>query len=232
MQPLPEVRAAADALSALIGGLDLLRGLEVLAEAAAALVPSIVGVSLTIVVDDEPFTVTATDAETAAVDAVLYLQDGPCLDAATGQEGVVVGDSLDEDRWRLDRQAASATGVRASLSLPLGGAGGQTPGAINLYAADPHAFEGKESLLAEVFQTPAEAFVTNADLGFMTREAAKQLPERIDNKAKVDQAVGVLSVLLGWSPDVARRRLRDAAGKAGTPVAKVADVLVTMAASE
>ena len=121
--------------------------------------------------------------------------------------------------------------MRASLSLPLGGAGGQTPGAINVYASDPHAFEGKESLLAEAFQTPADAFVTNADLGFSTRGAARQLPERIEEKAEVDQAAGVLSALLGWSPDEARRRLRDAAGKAGTPVAKVADVLVTMAAS-
>ena len=104
-------------------------------------------------------------------------------------------------------------------------------GRAAIYAADPHAFKGKESLLAEAFQTPADAFVTNADLSFSTREAARQLPERIEEKARVDQAAGVLSAVLGWSPDDARRRLRDAAGRAGTPVAKVADVLITMAAS-
>ena len=118
--------------------------------------------------------------------------------------------------------------MRASLSLPLGGAGGQIPGAINLYAAEPHAFKGKERLLAEAFQTPAENFVTNADLSFMTREAARRLPDQMEDRAKVDQASGMLSVMLGWSPDEARTRLRSAAGTAGTPVATVAEVLITM----
>ncbi len=228
MQPLPEVRAAADALAALTGDLDVLRGLEILSEAAVALIPSVIGVSLTIVVDDEPFTVTATDEATAAVDAVQYLDGGPCLDAATDQDAIMVGDLLDEERWQLYRHAASASGVRASLSLPLGGAGGPIPGAINLYASEPDAFKGKEKLLAEAFQTSAKDFITNADLSFMTREAARRLPEQMEDKAKVDQATGMLSVMLGWSPDEARTRLRSAAGKAGTPVAKVADLLITM----
>ena len=228
MQPLPEVRAAADALAALTDDLDVLRGLEILSEAAVALIPSVIGVSLTIVVDGEPFTVTATDEATGAVDAVQYLDGGPCLDAATDQGAIMVGDLLDEERWQLYPHAAPASGVRASLSLPLGGAGGPIPGAINLYAGEPHAFTGKERLLAEAFQTPAESFVTNADLSFMTREAARRLPEQMEDKAKVDQASGMLSVMLGWSPDEARTRLRSAAGKAGTPVATVADVLITM----
>ena len=228
MKPLPEVRAAADALAALTDDLDVLRGLEILSEAAVALIPSVIGVSLTIVVDGEPFTVTATDEATGAVDAVQYLDGGPCLDAASDQDAIMVGDLLDEERWQLYRDAVSPSGVRASLSLPLGGAGGPIPGAINLYAAEPHAFKGKERLLAEAFQTPAEDFITNADLSFMTREAARRLPEQMEDKAKVDQATGMLSVMLGWSPDEARTRLRAAAGKAGTPVSKVADLLITM----
>ena len=190
MQPLPEVRAAADALAALTGDMDVLRGLEILSEAAEALIPSVIGVSLTIVVDDEPFTVTATDAATAAVDAVQYLDRGPCLDAATDQDAIMVGDLLDEERWQVYRHAASASGVRASLSLPLGGAGGPIPGAINLYAAEPHAFKGKERLLAEAFQTSAEDFITNADLSFMTREAARRLPEQMEDKARSTKPPG------------------------------------------
>ena len=228
MQPLPEVRAAADALSALTGELDLLSGLDTLAQVAVSLVPSVVGVSLTIVVDGEPFTVTATDERTGALDAVQYLHGGPCLEATDAQAPVVVDDVLDERRWQLYGQAASAGGVRASLSLPLGGAGGRTPGAINLYAAEPDAFAGKEPLLAEVFQTPTEEFVTNADLSFSTREAARRLPEQLAEKARVDQAAGMLSTLLGWTPDEARQRLRAAAVRAGTPVAAVAHAVVSL----
>ena len=143
----------------------------------------------------------------------------------------MVGDVLDEERWQLYRHAATSAGVRASLSLPLGGAGGQIPGAINLYAAEPQAFAGKESVLSEAFQTPAEYFVRNADLSFRTREAAQRLPAQLQDRAKVDQATGMLSAMLGWSPDQARNRLRVAAEKAGTPVAAVADVLISMTAA-
>ena len=229
MQPLPEVRAAADQLNAATEGLDLLHGLGVLADVATFLVPSIVGVSLTIVIDGDPLTVTATSDAMGVLDAAQYLDGGPCLQAAGPEREVVdVGDVLDEQRWQLYRQAASAQGVRASLSLPLGGAGGRTPGAINLYASDPGAFRGKERLLAEAFQTPADEFVTNADLSFMTRDAARRLPEDLRTKAQLDRAAGVLGGLLGWPLDEARERLRSAAGRARTPIDQVADLIVAL----
>lgn len=228
MQPLPEVRAAAERLSAITGDLDLLQGLEILSQVTGALIPSTVGVSLTVVLDGEPFTVTATSEDIAALDAAQYLDGGPCVDGAAQAEPVVVGDVLDEERWQLYARTAHAAGVRASLSLPLGGAGGRTPGAINLYASEPHAFRGKENLMAEVFQTPVDEFVTNADLSFSTRDAARRLPDQLEERAKVDQAVGMLTRLLRCSADEASDRLRRAATQAGTPVAKVADLIVAL----
>lgn len=231
MQPLPEVRAAAERLAALTGDLDLLQGLDVLSRVAVLLVPSVVGVSLTVLVDGEPFTVTATSDAAGALDAAQYLAGGPCVEAAS-QDMTLVVDLLDEDRWQLYGGAAAAQGVRASLSLPLGGAGGRTPGALNLYADDPHAFRGREHMLEEVFQTPAGEFVTNADLSFQTREAARGLPEQLATKAKVDQAVGMLGQLLGWSPDVARDRLQTAARQAGTPLDTVAELIAALSTAE
>lgn len=228
MQPLPEVEAAAEQLSALTGELDLLQGLRIASQAARALIPSTVGVSLTIMVDGEAFTVTATSEDVAALDATQYLDGGPCVTAASELDGVVVGDVLDEERWQLYGRAAHANGVRASLSLPLGGAGGRTPGAINLYASEPHAFRGKEKLIAEVFQTPVDEFVTNADLSFSTRDASRRLPEQLEDKAKIDQAVGMLTHLLRCPAEEARERLRRAAAQAGTPVTKVADLIVAL----
>ena len=227
MEPLPEVRAEADRLAALTG-VDLMTGLAILSDAAEAIVPSIVGVSLTVVLDDEPFTVTATSGAVAALDASQYLAGGPCVDATSHGGEVLVDDVLDEQRWQLYAGAASASGVRASLSLPLGGAGGRTPGAINLYASEPHAFAGHEAVLAEAFQTPADEFVANADLSFRTREAARRLPEQLEEKAKVDEAVDRLSAMLGWDRDVARQRLRTAASQASTPVGAVADLVVAL----
>ena len=227
MEPLPEVRAVSSRLSALTG-VDLMTGLTILSDAAEAIVPSVVGVSLTVVLDDEPFTVTATSEAVSALDASQYLAGGPCLDATWQQASLVVDDVLDEQRWQLYAGAASASGVRASLSLPLGGAGGRTPGAINLYASDPQAFAGREPVLAEAFQTPVEEFVRNADLSFATREAARRLPGQVEEKAKLEDAVDRLSGLLGWEPDLARQRLRNAATQARTPVGKVAELIVAV----
>lgn len=228
MQPLPEVRAAIDRLSALVGDdLDLEQGLAVVSDVATTLIPSCVGVSITVVVDGEPFTVTSTSREMALLDASQYLGGGPCPEAALAQVRLGVDDVLDEGRWQLYAQAAGARGVASSLSLPLT-ASGRLPGAMNLYAGEPHAFAGKEEMLAEVFGLPADAFVTNADLSFLTRELARQLPERLEDKARVDRAVGLLSVLRGERPDQVRNRLREAAGRARVPVPMVADMVLEL----
>jgi hypothetical protein len=112
--------------------------------------------------------------------------------------------------------------------MPITSPDGQTPGAINLYASDPRAFDGKEELLADAFRVPAEHLVSNADLSFMTRDFARQLPDQLEAKAAEDQAVGVLMAMHGWRADEARLRLRQAAARANAPVEKVATVVLAL----
>lgn len=228
MEPLPEVRASAERLSSLTGA-DLLDDLDALAELAAAVVPSCVGVSLTIVMDGDPFTLTCTPAKWATLDAIQYLDGGPCVSASSTREQTSVPDVLDERRWQVYGRAASGLGIRSSLSLPIGtDDGGQTPGAINLYATDPDAFKGTATLLAAALQVPADHLVSNADISFATREMAQKLPALLDAKEALDDAVEVLTLAHGWPPAEARRRLRTAAVRAGTPVDRVADLVLAL----
>jgi GAF domain-containing protein len=227
MEPLPEVRAAAERLAA-VTGIDVLDNLDAMARLAVSIVPSCVGLSVTLVLDGEAFTVTATSRDASILDAVQYLNGGPCLDSADHRREVSVPDVLDEDRWQLYEQAANSLGVRSSLSIPIAGSDGQTPGAINLYASDPHAFTGKEKVLAEAFRVSAEHLVSNADLSFMTRDFARQLPRQLEVKAAEDEAVGVLMATHGWPADQARARLRQAAVRANAPVDKVAAVVLAL----
>jgi hypothetical protein len=228
VEPLPEVRAAAERLQALTGS-DVLDSLDALAELAAAVVPSCVGVSLTIVVDGDPFTLTCTPVGSAALDAIQYLDGGPCVNTASTGEETSVPDVLDERRWQVYGRAATRLGIRSSLSLPIGlEGGGQTPGAINLYASDPDAFGDAAPLLAAALQVPVDHLVTNADLSFTTRDFARDLPARLDAKEALDDAVDVLSEVHGWATDEARRRLRTAAVRAGTPVDTVADLVLAL----
>lgn len=227
MEPLPEVRVAAARLAALTGT-DLLDTLDALAELVLAVVPSCVGVSLTVMVDGEPFTLTSTSEDGALLDAVQYLGGGPCSDTAGTGTQLSVPDVLDEDRWQDYGKAAGVCGIRSSLSLPIAANSGNTPGAINLYASEPDAFKGNEVLLAGALEVPVEHLVSNADLSFMTRDFARQLPERLQAKEQVDVAVGLLVGMHGWEPDEARSRLRAAAARAGVAVDKVADLVLAL----
>lgn len=209
--------------------MDVLDNLDALAELAAAVVPSCVGVSLTVVVDGDPFTLTCTPAGWATLDAIQYLEGGPCVSSSSTRETTSVPDVFDERRWQVYGRAAGGLGIRSSLSLPIGrDDGGQTPGAINLYATDPDAFAGTATLLAAALQVPADHLVTNADLSFTTRDRARDLPELLDAKEALDDAVEVLTLMHGWDAVDARRRLRTAAARAGAPVGTVADLVLAL----
>lgn len=228
MEPLPEVRAAAERLTLLTDEVDLLEHLQLLSETVASLVPSCVGVSLTMIVDGEAYTLTSTSEEVAGLEAVQFLDDaGPCLDAALDRRDVRMDDVLDEGRWQLYEQAAGSRAVRSSLSIPVGTGDGPL-GALNLYAGDVDAFRGRDELLAELFLVPVTDLVRNADLSFSTRDAARALPQRLAEKAREDQAAGVLVATRGWTTAEARARLRDASRRAGVPVARTVDLLLAL----
>jgi len=228
MEPIPESREAAALLGERAGGADLLEGLQLVAGAAVRLIPSCVGVSVTVVVDGEPSTLTATSEAVASLDAAQYLDGGPCVLTADTGRTTTVDDVLDERRWQLFECAASAQGVRSSLSMPFRVAEADLPGALNLYAADSNAFAGDQDQLAQVFGVQVCDLVRNADLSFLTRDFARQLPDRLREETSIDRAIGALSAARGWGPDEAETRLRTAANRAGVPVSKVADVLLSL----
>jgi GAF domain-containing protein len=231
MEAIPEVQEAATRLAALADEtLDLVQRLEAVSALAVTLLPSCVGVSITVLVDGDPFTVTATSGDIAALDAVQYLDDGPCLHAATTQAPLVIDDVLDEPRWQMYSQAAAATGVRSSMSLPIRGASDAPAGALNLYASDPHAFHGVQAQLADLFGVHVGELVENADLSFMTREFARELPQRLDDHEQLNQAIGVLMALHGWGADQARERIRYAASSARVPPTSVARIIMVVGA--
>lgn len=87
MQPIPEVREAATRLAAVADEtLDLVQRLEAVSLLAVTLLPSCVGVSITVLVDGDPFTVTATSPDIASLDATQYL-DGGSLRPGRGRPG-------------------------------------------------------------------------------------------------------------------------------------------------
>lgn len=227
LHPVPETDAALQELERYADDASLREELLARGAAVRALVPECVGMSVAVHEDQLTFTLVATDADVAAHDAVQYLDDGPCVDAAEHDDvrACTVEHLLDEDRWRLFAEATAARGVRSTLTLPLRSAD-RVVGSINLYAATPDAFDGKHEQVAAVFGAwPVEA-VTNADLGFLTRRSAGRAPAVARDQVVLSLAVGLVAERAGIDVDSARHRLREAAERAGVDEAAFARYLV------
>ena len=214
-EPVPET---AEALQRLVGqgDVDLVVELFALAERVQEIVPECVGLSLGVIEDGIILTLVATSEEFAALDAVQYLDDGPCVAAAERNQphNVELSDLLDEDRWLMYAQAGAAMGVASSLSMPITQEG-RVVASVNLYASTPEAFTGRYDTLAGVIGASAEHAVANADLSFSTRLQAADAPARLDDVDDINAAVETIMESQGVDADTAQERLRQAALRAG-----------------
>src|ERR1700712_4981910 len=110
---------------------------------------------ITLQAQDGPVTVARSHEPAVRLDHVQYdHDDGPCLHCLRHGELVLLEDTESERRWAEYCSAATALGVRSSLSVPLHSAG-HAPGALNLYADRPGAFGRREIGRAEAFGAEA-----------------------------------------------------------------------------
>jgi GAF domain-containing protein len=225
---LPHTQEALDEYLSLADP-DLEQSLITMGQAATGIVPDCVGLSLTLYDQDLTFTLVASSLELAEIDAMQYLEDGPCVRAVEeGRERVEdVAQLLDEDRWALFARASAAAGVASSLSLPVHDAG-RVVGGINLYASSAQAFRGHHLDLAAALGASASGAVTNADLPFETRRRAEQAPRQLRDQQAVEVGVGILASREGVDVETARARLHSAAVRAGISDVQAALVILTV----
>jgi GAF domain-containing protein len=196
---------------------------------ARELVPDLVGLSLSVVNEGVTFTLVAPNSAVAALDAAQYIDGGPCVDVAAEPGKVIetnIDDLLDEDRWTVFARSSAAAGVASTLSMSISGGDGQVTGGLNLYASTPGAFAGRHETLAAALGGSAESVVTNADLGFSSRERARQAPGVLLDRARIETAVGILAARYRQDLESARARLLRAARRAGVDPVVVARVLI------
>lgn len=224
MEPIPETHEVLTALS-MMGDRDLLQPLQRQAERVVELVPSCVGLSVSMLEEGLTFTWMATQDRVRVLDAAQFLADGPCEVAAYQGEEVEIPDLLDERQWQLLALASAAQGVRSSLSMPLRGPNGLL-GSLNLYGSEPRTFSGHERHLAQMFGADVEAAVANADLSMMSRRRAESSLSVLQQRDIIDLATGILADRDGIPLAEARRKLYDAAARAEAPVEAIADLVV------
>jgi hypothetical protein len=202
----------------LFEGLALDSALRDVAEDAARAVTGVDAAGA--VVHRGPGVVRASTAPLAAtVDAVQYgIWQGPCLHAFhTGR--VVLLDVGDLDpRWPDFQAVAASAGARTVLSVPLR-LEGQAIGSLNLYSRTPGAFGARVIRQAELFARPAALRLSHIGVAVHAVEAAEVAGLELQDRATIDQALGVLmGVHHDASVDRARSRLHQTAAEQGLSV--------------
>jgi GAF domain-containing protein len=195
---------------------------------AQAIVPDLVGLSLGLAHEGLTFTLLASSSGVASIDAAQYADGGPCVEVTEGRMDsaeIEVTDPMDEEQWRLFSLVSAASGVASSLSLPIYRDNALVGGA-NLYASTANAFTGRHEQLADALGARAAEAVTNADLSFSTRLDAAAAPQQMRDRIEIETATGLLAARSGKDLEVAQQLLREAAVRAGVPLALVARVLV------
>jgi GAF domain-containing protein len=229
MSPLEPIPPTAEALRELASQGEVSLGVKLyaMAQRVRALVPQLVGLSLGAVDNGVTLTLVASEAQLAALDAVQYLDGGPCVAAVDRAESldVNIDNLLDENRWQLYARACAAVGVASSLSFPIT-QGDRVVGGVNLYASTSDAFAGLRDEVAEAVGSEAELAVTNADLSFLTLKQAMEAPARLREGGEINVALGIIAETQGVNIPIARERLRNAAARAGITEAQAAKVIL------
>jgi GAF domain-containing protein len=200
--------------------------LRSMATSAREIVPDLVGLSVADLEGGLSFTLVATDARIAALDAMQYLDGGPCVAGVHAERlvDVSIDDLLDERRWHIFARATAAAGIANTLTLPIV-EDRRVVGSVNLYASSPDAFGGHHDDLATALGASALGAVSNADLGFATRLESLRSAETLEEREIVDIALGIVATRHQVDMATAEERLRDAAARSGVPIVAAARAL-------
>ncbi|HKG50795.1 MAG TPA: GAF domain-containing SpoIIE family protein phosphatase [Actinomycetales bacterium] len=134
---------------------ELRRALEDAAHLAWHDVPGCDGVSVSLIHDGTPSTLSATQDRIRELDGAQYERGhGPCVSAMRDQEAVTVEDYSVDGRWPDVAEDALAAGIHSSLSIPLV-QGRRTIGGLNMYGAAVAAFTEQSRRAAETFARQA-----------------------------------------------------------------------------
>lgn len=102
-------------------------------------------------------TIASTSPVCLQADELQYsLGEGPCVDAATGDEICRLDDAANPDRWERWAREVRKLGLNSVMAIQLGTSGSYL-GALNLYASRPRVFTSEEIDLATSYAAIAGA---------------------------------------------------------------------------
>jgi len=149
-------------------------------------------------------------------------REGPCLTAAWEEKTIHVADLEADDRFPLYRQdALERTPIRSVMAFQMFIAG-ETMGALNVYAEDPHAF-GQESRGIGLI------FAAYSSVAWISARRDEQFKRALASRDTIGQAKGMIMERYGVDAVQAFEVLRKLSQDSNVPLVQVATELVTKA---
>jgi GAF domain-containing protein len=208
-----DLRASLRGLAGMVAGArGVLERLGEVAEFAAEAIPRVDGAGVALIEASKGRPTLQNTSATAefvhTIDAVQYdeLREGPCITCMQSRRATVSGSLGADARWPHFAGRVARMGVHSALSLPLI-VGEHVIGAINCYANSHDAFGEHAVLLGSQFAGPAAVAIHNAGLLAGARARAEKLEQALDQRAVIDQAVGIIRSRSGVSAEEAFNRL-------------------------
>jgi GAF domain-containing protein len=227
MEPIPETVKAIEELGPFAEGGNLLEELKRMGNRVNAVVPDCVGLSVASEKHGVTFTLIAPETQIELLDAIHHVAGEVDVAKTARLDDLLDDDLLDEESWRLRAMATAARGVLSTLTLPLV-TDDHISGAVNLYGASRRAFTGHHEELAAILGAWAPGAVTNADLSFTTKHEAEQALRLLRAESTIDEAAHLVAEADGLGLEAARRRMRDAAQRAGITEEQLAEAVIRL----
>jgi GAF domain-containing protein len=200
--------------------------LQTVAELAREVMPGDPETSVSLLINDRPGTAAFTGELARACDESQYGRGyGPCLHAAGTGEVVEIADAQVETRWPDYTAHAVEQGALSSLSVPLPINEG-IAGAVNVYARKPNAFDEDSRAVATRFAAYAATVAANMYAYEEARDLVEHLERRVESRAVVERATGMLMERHGLTTEQAQQALARVARSTDGRVRDVAAGLV------
>ncbi len=232
MRPIRESREADDRYGPFVwGDRDLVEKFVGLSTSVRQIVPTCVGMSLSLLEEGVTITLVASGEDVALLDAVQYVDGGPCLDSLSDSRDVISELRLTvRDDCRLFSSVTASRGIQSTLSLPVaavvrGGESSPVAG-FNLYASTSFAFQHHRDELAALLGAWAPGAVADVDLDFRTRDVARLAPAILAESTNLAVAAGMLAADRQISQADAEDRLRKASVRAAVPLSSLIEALL------
>ena len=166
-------------------GDDVEDSLRLVTSRAVDIIPGVDFASITVRRgDDHLETVAPTDEVILQVDQLQYrLHEGPCYDAATGEDILIADDLGTDPRWPAYGPRAAELGIRSQIGMELLNDSGRRA-ALNLYGAEVAPFDGGVEV--------ARLFAAHAGLAMGFVMSVGGLRDALRTRKVIGQAIGIV----------------------------------------